>query len=63
MCLLQFGECLQRELATVEQDETGFVADLSQADYNAIVDGWREKLQRVQVGEQRWGLFLARKPS
>ena len=61
--LLQSGESLQRELAAAEQDQSGFVADLSQQDYNAIVEGWREKLQRVQTGEQRWGLFLARKPS
>ena len=60
---MQFGESLERELAAAEQDRTGFVADMSQADYDTIVGGWREKLERVRAGEQRWGLFAANKPS
>ena len=51
------------ELAAAESDQAGFVKDLSQDDYDAIISGWREKLQRVQAGEQRWGLYMARKPS
>ncbi len=60
---MQFGESLQRELSAAEQDQKGFVSDLSQGDYDAIVGGWREKLHRVQAGEQRWGLFSACKPT
>ncbi|KAK9831800.1 hypothetical protein WJX74_009654 [Apatococcus lobatus] len=58
-----FGESLERELAAAEQDRAGFVSDLSQSDYDTIVGGWQEKLDRVRAGEQRWGLFMANKPS
>ena len=27
-----------------------------------MVEGWEAKLERVAAGEQRWGLFRARKP-
>ncbi|KAH9801665.1 phosphoethanolamine N-methyltransferase 1 [Citrus sinensis] len=30
-------------------------------DYNDIVGGWKAKLIRTSAGEQRWGLFLAKK--
>ncbi|KAK9845697.1 hypothetical protein WJX84_002354 [Apatococcus fuscideae] len=58
-----FGQCLQRELAAAEQDREGFVQDLSQEDYNTIMGGGREKLQRVQAGEQRWGLYVLASPA
>ena len=32
-----------------------------QEDYNEIVGGWKAKLIRSSSGEQRWGLFAARK--
>jgi phosphoethanolamine N-methyltransferase len=32
-----------------------------QEDYNEIVGGWKAKLIRSSSGEQRWGLFVARK--
>ena len=32
-----------------------------QEDYDEIVGGWKAKLKRSSVGEQRWGLFMARK--
>ncbi|KAH9763494.1 phosphomethylethanolamine N-methyltransferase [Citrus sinensis] len=32
-----------------------------QEDYNDIVGGWKAKLIRTSAGEQRWGLFLAKK--
>lgn len=54
---------MEKELAAAEQDRAGFVSDLSQEDYDVIVGGWREKLDRVRFGEQRWGVFMANKPS
>lgn len=33
--------------------------EFSQEDYDAIVNGWTEKLQRCEAGDQRWGLFFA----
>lgn len=35
---------------------------LPQEDYDDIVNGWRAKLKRSSSGEQRWGLFVAKKP-
>lgn len=32
-----------------------------QEDYNEIVGGWKAKLVRSSSGEQRWGLFIAKK--
>lgn len=33
----------------------------TQQDYNDIVGGWKAKLVRSSSGEQRWGLFFAKK--
>lgn len=32
-----------------------------QGDYNDIVGGWKAKLIRTTSGEQKWGLFIAKK--
>ncbi|GMH44018.1 hypothetical protein BSKO_11952 [Bryopsis sp. KO-2023] len=56
-----FETSLRRELATAEANKESFIADFSEQDYFAIVNGWREKLDRVSQGEQRWGLFIAEK--
>ncbi|RWW17220.1 hypothetical protein GW17_00018861 [Ensete ventricosum] len=32
-----------------------------QEDYDEIVSGWKAKLKRSSTGEQRWGLFIAKK--
>ncbi|XP_068653290.1 phosphoethanolamine N-methyltransferase-like [Aristolochia californica] len=57
----QFVEVLQRELASVEKDKDTFVQDFSEEDYSEIVDGWNTKLTRSTSGEQKWGLFIAKK--
>ncbi|KAK3134922.1 hypothetical protein QOZ80_5BG0412480 [Eleusine coracana subsp. coracana] len=57
----QFLRVLARELTEVEKNKDAFLADFSQEDYDAIVDGWNAKLKRSSVGEQRWGLFIATK--
>ncbi|KAI3923859.1 hypothetical protein MKW92_007831 [Papaver armeniacum] len=57
----QFMKVLQRELDAVEKDKEKFIADFSEADYNDIVGGWKAKLDRTASGEQRWGLFFAKK--
>lgn len=58
----QFEASLKRELAAAEADKAAFVAEFSEQDYSDVVGGWVAKLQRVADGEQRWGLFTARKP-
>ncbi|PKA59669.1 Phosphoethanolamine N-methyltransferase 1 [Apostasia shenzhenica] len=57
----QFLDVLQRELDAVEKNKEEFIRDFSQEDYVEIVDGWKSKLKRSKTGEQRWGLFLAKK--
>ena len=36
--------------------------EFSESDYDAIVDGWKDKQVRCGQGDQRWGLFYAEKP-
>lgn len=36
--------------------------EFSEEDYNYIINGWKDKVQRVGQGDQRWGLFMAEKP-
>ncbi|KAJ0989214.1 hypothetical protein J5N97_007570 [Dioscorea zingiberensis] len=57
----QFIEVLHRELDAVEKEKDEFISAFSQEDYDEIVDGWKAKLKRSSNGEQRWGLFIARK--
>ncbi|TVU35437.1 hypothetical protein EJB05_17326 [Eragrostis curvula] len=57
----QFLGILQKEVAKFEQNKDSFLADFSQEDYDAIVNGWKAKVQRSSAGEQRWGLFIATK--
>lgn len=57
----QFVKVLQRELNVVEKEKDEFIADFSEEDYNEIVGGWKAKLIRSTSGEQKWGLFIAKK--
>nr|XP_043634875.1 phosphomethylethanolamine N-methyltransferase-like [Erigeron canadensis] len=57
----QFIEVLQRELERVEKEKEEFIQDFTEEDYNDIVGGWKAKLVRTGSGEQRWGLFIAKK--
>ncbi|KAJ8255283.1 hypothetical protein GJAV_G00203130 [Gymnothorax javanicus] len=55
----QFMQVIQMELQKMEAITEEFMKEFSEEDYNAIVTGWREKLQRSLQGDQRWGLFYA----
>ncbi|XP_031404514.1 phosphoethanolamine N-methyltransferase 1-like [Punica granatum] len=57
----QFMKVLTRELDAVEKEKDAFISDFSQQDYDDIVNGWKAKLVRSSSGEQRWGLFIAKK--
>lgn len=56
-----FINSIQRELEVAEKEHDDFVTEFSEADYEALVSGWKEKLQRALAGEQRWGLFFAKR--
>ncbi|KAK9826761.1 hypothetical protein WJX81_007185 [Elliptochloris bilobata] len=58
----QFEASLKKELAAAEAGRARFVAEFSDADFEAVVGGWRAKLARVSQGEQCWGLFRACAP-
>ncbi|MFS8007004.1 putative phosphoethanolamine N-methyltransferase [Helianthus anomalus] len=57
----QFKEVLRWELERVEKEKEEFIHDFTEEDYNNIVGGWKAKLVRTGSGEQRWGLFFAKK--
>lgn len=63
-CSAEFGKTLQMELERFEASRDALLQDgLSPEDYEVLASGWREKKQRVDNGEQRWGVFRAFKPS
>ncbi|CAH1779771.1 unnamed protein product [Owenia fusiformis] len=58
----QFIEVLNRELTNTEANRDTFIKDFGEADYQYILDGWHDKLKRCNMGDQKWGLVVARKP-
>ncbi|XP_062379835.1 phosphoethanolamine methyltransferase isoform X2 [Sardina pilchardus] len=57
----QFVQVIKSELEKAEVMREEFIQEFSKEDYDAIVNGWTEKLQRCELGDQRWGLFYATK--
>ncbi|XP_058868000.1 uncharacterized protein LOC117398653 isoform X1 [Acipenser ruthenus] len=55
----QFVEVIKEELRRAETLREEFIQEFSEEDYSYIVQGWMEKLQRCEQGDQRWGLFYA----
>ncbi|CAF0725714.1 unnamed protein product [Adineta steineri] len=57
----KFVECLNRELVRIEANRDDFVKEFSNDDYEHLIEGWHSKLKRTASGDQRWGVFRARK--
>ncbi|RXN28364.1 phosphoethanolamine N-methyltransferase 3-like isoform X2 [Labeo rohita] len=57
----QFIQVIKAELQRAGEMKEEFIQEFSQEAYDAIVNGWTEKLQRCETGDQRWGLFYATK--
>jgi len=57
----QFVDVLKEELSRTLGQEEAFVRETSAEDFKDIVDGWRAKIERCGEGDQKWGLFFARK--
>ncbi|XP_029917783.1 phosphoethanolamine N-methyltransferase 3-like isoform X2 [Myripristis murdjan] len=55
----QFIQGIKTELERAEAIKDEFIQEFSEEDYLAIVNGWKDKLQRCNTGDQRWGLFHA----
>nr|DBA17099.1 TPA: hypothetical protein GDO54_002594 [Pyxicephalus adspersus] len=58
----QFVQVLNKEVTRTQEIKQEFIESFSEEDYNYIIDGWKEKLHRCSLGDQRWGLFYAEKP-
>uniref|UniRef100_A0A8C6U7R7 phosphoethanolamine N-methyltransferase n=1 Tax=Neogobius melanostomus TaxID=47308 RepID=A0A8C6U7R7_9GOBI len=57
----QFIQVIEAELQKAENIKVEFIQEFSEGDYFAIVNGWKDKLQRSNSGDQRWGLFIAKR--
>jgi len=57
----KFVECLKVELTRLESMKDNFIQEFSSDDYQHLVEGWEAKVQRSAKGDQRWGVFRARK--
>eukprot|EP00210_Caulerpa_lentillifera_P006192 g5916.t1 len=57
-----FVPSLIRELERAEEKKQEILQEFSEADYESLVTGWKEKIARAKDGEQRWGIFTAKKP-
>ncbi|KAA0709759.1 hypothetical protein E1301_Tti018026 [Triplophysa tibetana] len=55
----QFIQVIKSELQRAEEIKQAFIQEFSSEDYDIILKGWTEKLQRCETGDQRWGLFYA----
>jgi phosphoethanolamine N-methyltransferase len=56
-----FVSILTEELKNFQRQRGSFVKEFSDEDYDAIVTGWGAKLDRCNLGQQKWGLFVAAK--
>jgi len=54
-------EILKKELNEFCEMRSSFIREFSKEDFDYIYRGWREKLDRVQQGDQVWGFFTAQK--
>ncbi len=73
----KFVECLNMELVRIESNKDAFIQvyffvvfnlifclflkEFSSEDYEHLIEGWHAKLERCAKGDQRWGVFRARK--
>ncbi|CAF0782745.1 unnamed protein product [Rotaria sp. Silwood1] len=57
----KFVECLKMELTRIESTKDDFIREFSSDDYDHLIEGWHKKLERCAKGDQRWGIFRARK--
>lgn len=56
-----FVDILHREMKFFEGQKEEFIRDFTADDYNEILQGWQDKVERCKDGDQAWGLFFATK--
>ncbi|XP_065185084.1 uncharacterized protein LOC135815686 [Sycon ciliatum] len=59
----QFCDVLLREVKRASAERSELVKEFSEKDYDDLVTGWKAKVERVNAGDQCWGLFFGRKLS
>ncbi|XP_073239474.1 uncharacterized protein [Porites lutea] len=57
----RFVEVLKVERARFETEKSLFLKDFTKEDFEYLVENWETKLDRCGRGDQKWGLFHARK--
>lgn len=57
----RFIEVLTSERARFESDKNTFLKDFSKEDFEYLVEDWETKIVRCGNGDQKWGLFHAKK--
>lgn len=57
----EFRAAVKAELERLTSSRTEFESKFSAEEYTSMLDGWAAKLQRLESGEQRWGVFVASK--
>jgi len=56
-----FLKILQSEVDLFDPKKEQFIKAFSEKDFVDISEGWKDKLVRCSKGDQRWGMFVARK--
>lgn len=57
----RFIEVLKSERARFETDKSIFLKDFTKEDFDYLVEDWETKIERCGRGDQKWGLFHAKK--
>lgn len=57
----EFIDILETESKTLTEKKAEFLAKFSEAEFNKLIDGWSQKIDRVKSGCQVWGHFYAHK--
>ncbi|PFX23067.1 phosphoethanolamine N-methyltransferase 1-like [Stylophora pistillata] len=59
----RFVEVLRSERKRFETDKEIFLKDFKKEDFEYLVEDWETKIDRCGRGDQKWGLFHAKKSS
>jgi len=56
-----FKKVLIAELEKFKPQKTTFIKEFTQKDYDELVEGWEQKVVRIDAGDMGWALFKATK--
>jgi phosphoethanolamine N-methyltransferase len=58
-----FDETLKNEMDRVNSEKEEFIKELSQEDYDYLIDRWTAKRRMVAAGDFKWGFYICKKPN